>query len=398
MPFSLRSSLSPGVILAGALASLGAASLPAFADPATAPTAAPAVTPAAASESAAVDEGFGEVVSISATFFRTRIVDPSGRPLRGLEPKDLEVSVAGKEIPVLALDWYEEPLSLAAEADDPEALAPAPRLRVSHRGQVFVFFVDIDPGSGLKADLESRRQYLVAVGRLVESLPAGAYASVFSRDTHLKLRQDFTTDRKLVSAAIHEAVRSGDGTAAAKAEGPSFLRPHFDESRARLAVSADRALEAMALALDPLPGEKVLVYLRLGQGRFENARQGTMAPEMLAAVRALQAARVSVFVFDHVGWIKPSSLEFDRTTPPMLILQTVVGSTGGKYVEARPDPHPSARRLSETIRGYYLVTLDPNELPKEQTQVLSVKLRKKKGEVLLTPVWTTVEREEVDVP
>lgn len=108
---------------------------------------------------------------------------------------------------------------------------------------------------------------------LIDSLPAGAYAAVLSRDTHLKLRQDFTTDRKLVSTALHEAVRGGNGPKSAPAGtegGRPFLLPHFDENRARLAVSTDSAFEETARALDPLPGEKtpqrMIVKLRKKRG------------------------------------------------------------------------------------------------------------------------------------
>lgn len=381
MKFSAHSP-SFGVLLSGALACLLSASLPALADPAgvaTAPPSAPA-TPAA-------DESFGEVVSVSLTFFRSRLVDGSGRPILGLEPKDLAVDVAGKEVPVLALDWYADPLPLAAEIDQPDSLAAAPRHRVSHRGQLFVFLVDAGViAAGYGAEIEARRQYLAAVRGLVDSLPEGAYAAVLLRDTHLKLRLDFTTDRKLVSRAIQEAVRSGGPEPSPAGENGArpFLADHFDENRARLAVTTDGALGETARALEALPGEKVLLYLRLGPGRFEETQGAAISEEMLASIQALQAARTSFFALDH----------YVQGAPARLTMEQIALSTGGLYVPARPDPHPAAKRVAQTVSGYYLVTLDPAALPQEKTpQRMTVKLKGKKGMVLSTPLWTVTGNE-----
>lgn len=362
-----------GALLWGALACLSSASLPALADPAPAATASSSVL-----EAPAEDEGSGEADSVSVTFFRARAVDSSGRPLLGLEPKDLSVNIGGREVPVTAVDWYADPLSLPDEVDRPEALVPA-----TDRGQLFAFLVDIEPGSHLGAQLEARRQYFAAVRRLVEDLPERAYAAVLWRDEHLKLRQDFTTDKKLVFRAIQEAARSAGAEPAPAAEaGRTFLAAHFDEDRARLAVGSERALVETARALEPLPGEKVLIYLRVGQGRFEEIRGVTLGEEMVEAILALQEARTAFFAFDHYGLDEPT----------VLAVVKVANSTGGWYMQARSDPHPAAKRLTQTIRGYYLVTLDSAALPQEDLpRQMSVKLTGKKGEVLAAPFWTVTK-------
>lgn len=331
-----------------------------------------------------VSDTFGEVISVSLTYFRARVVDASGRPVPGLGPQDFEMKVGDKPVPLTSVDWYADSVTPASDDDPDAALAePSPAAaevaphRVSTRGTLYLFFVESEPGRGMGGSPSARQELFAAIGDFLAALPADAWVAVVSRDGRLHLALDFTPDRAATLEAVRRAARGQEPPAAdAPAAAGLRLRAHWSEARAAEASTSEAALFETARALRPLPGEKAVVYLRLGPGAFS---PGADSPELLAAIRAFQGARASLFVVDarRGGTIARDSL------------QRLVLSTGGSYVAARTTPQSKLRQLARTLGGYYLMTLDPEELPRVETpQKVTVRLReKRKGEVLMVPLW-----------
>jgi hypothetical protein len=151
--------------------------------------------------------------------------------------------------------------------------------------------------------------------------------------------------------------------------------PGFDVTAARRAASPEKALEVTARALATLPGEKSIVYLGWGLGRYTSSGV-QMTPAYAPAVRALTAAHASVFVLD-VTSADFHSLEVG--------LQGVAAATGGTYAKTNVLPGLATDALTRTLSGYYLLTLDRSGLEGKKGAV-RIDLRGKQGTLLARPM------------
>lgn len=316
-------------------------------------------------------EAFEDEITVALDTVVLRVVDSWGRPVLGLQPEDFRVRVGKREIPVLDVEWVSsgeiESRSVPSEGE-PEILAEVVVEEEKRpAGKLVVFFVQAD----LETTRISGQMRLRPYTRdLLATLHPDDRVAVISYDSHLKLWQDFTRDRGATHEAIDRAmvftpeedVPLGD---------PSLAR-HFDFAKAKKAASPERALQVMAEALRPLPGEKVIVFLGWGLGRF-GATGVKMTPNYAPAVRALAAARASVFVLD-VTSADAHSLEVG--------LEAVAAATGGAYFRTFRLPELATKTLARTILGHYVLLLDRDQLPGEGGR-LRVDLRDKRGSVLL---------------
>jgi VWFA-related protein len=321
-------------------------------------------------------------IDVSLSTIVVRAVDTWGAPILNLRPEDFRVRAGKREIPVVAVDWVsgEEPapaVSQEATEETEEVTVPVPR----PAGRLVVFFVqaDLNPtriSGQLRLRLHTRE--------LLDALHPEDRMAVVSYDSHLKLRQDFTRDRDTVYAALDQGMLWGKEPDIAP-DGPESLAGHFDFAAARRAASPERALEVTAKALEPFPGEKTMIFLGWGLGRFGGGGVD-MVPAFAPAVRALAAARTSVFVLD-VTSADGHSLEVG--------LQGVADATGGLYLKTFRLPNLAIRTLSQAISGYYVLTLDPSQLPEKigRGGHLEIELRDgKRGTVLYRPVAWRGER------
>ena len=211
------------------------------------------------------------------------------------------------------------------------------------------------------------------VDRLLRSLHPDDRVAIVSFDSHLKLWHDFTSDRRATFETLEQAVSYGSPLARRNVRGPSLVES-FDFHAAKQAASPEEALRVTAEALIPHGGEKDVIYLGWGLGRF--GRGGvTMTAAYEPAVRALDAARTTVFVLD-VTQADSHSLEVG--------LQNVANHTGGTYARTYRFSSQAIRRLARTIGGHYLVTIDRSALPLARGR-LKITLKEKKGRVLFKP-------------
>jgi VWFA-related protein len=325
-------------------------------------------------ETAAPPVQFEAAIDVSLTTVVVRVVDTWGQPVLDLSPKDFRVRVGKVEVPVVAVDWTsgDEPVP-PAPAPSEGAAVTAEAVPPHPPGRLMVFFVqaDLNP-TRISGQLRLRPH----TRELLETLHPEDRIAVVSYDSHLKLRQDFTRDHDVAYAAMDEAMLWGKEREIAP-DGPDSLAGHFDFAAAREAASPERALEVTARALAPLPGEKTLIYLGWGLGRFggDGVR---MTPAYAPAARALGAARASVFVLD-VTSADSHSLEVG--------LQAIADATGGVYLKTFRLPGLATRTLAKAISGYYVLTLDRSQLPAKVTGSgeLRIELRDKRGTVVARP-------------
>jgi VWFA-related protein len=324
------------------------------------------------------EKAFEDEITVSLATMVVRVVDTWGRPILGLKPEDFRVRVGKKDVPVVGLEWITaenpEPVVQADPQPDTggtggivmEDSGPAP---LPNRLLVFFVQTDLNP-TRISGQLRLRRY----TKELLDTLHPGDRAAVVSYDSHLKLWQDFTADRDGIHAAIDRAMLwSAEGQVAPG--DPVSLGAHLDPEVARKAASPERALEVMARALEPLPGEKAVIYLGWGLGRFSTGGVH-MTPDYKPAVRALGAAKASVFVLD-VTSADYHSLEVG--------LESVAADTGGVYLKTFRHPQLATRTLAKTISGYYVLTLDHSSFAGEDGR-LDIGLRNnRQGTVLIRP-------------
>jgi len=322
--------------------------------------------------------GFEEEITVALSTLTVRVVDGLGNPVTGLGPTDFRVRIGGREVPVAAVDWSssEEGKSVPV----PFLPAPGPREPETARppGQLVVFFVQADLNPTRISGQLRLRPY---TRELLDRLHPADLAAVVSFDSHLKLWQDFTRDRDAVYTALdramiwtEEAEEPGEA-GIARAEAEISLARGFNAADARRAASPERALEVTARALVPLSGEKSVVYLGWGLGRFTSAGV-QMTPAYAPAVRALSTAHASVFVLD-VTSADFHSLEIG--------LQAVAAATGGTYAKTNVLPGLATAALTRTLSGYYVLTLDRTEVAAAKGAV-RIDLRDRPGTVLARPV------------
>lgn len=318
------------------------------------------------------EETFGESITVALDTLTVRVVDNAGRPVPDLGPEDFLVRVRGREVPVTAVDWVASGTTtrIRAETLPLEEREPVPP--AEPEGKLVVFFVQADLNPTRISGQMRLRPY---TRELLATLHPADRIAVVSYDSHLKLWLDFTADHEAVHKAVDRAQLFARPPVLPARETPS-LAASFDLAEGRRVASPEKALEVTARALSRLPGEKTMVYLGWGLGRF-GVGGVRMTPDYKPAVRALHAARVSVFVLD-VTSADYHSLEVG--------LQSVAAATGGTYASTFRLPNVATDRIAHAISGHYVLTFDRAALQAAGGGRLEVKLRGRRGEVLVRPI------------
>jgi VWFA-related protein len=314
------------------------------------------------------DPTYEESIEVSLRTCAVRVLDVGGKPILGLRPEDFRADVARRRIPVLAVEWVGPgaALSVPAMADAVAAETPPGRFEIApaaqEAGRLVVVFVQADMNPTRVSGQMRLRPY---TRELLDTLHPSDRVAVVSFDSHLKLWQDFDTDLEATHRAIDVAFRYSPEVVVAAAR-PHSLARHFDPEAARRAASPERALELVGRALEALPGQKTLIFLGWGLGRFgvDGVR---MTPNYDPAVRALRDARAAVFVLD-VTSADEHSLAVG--------LEGVADDTGGLYLSTFQQPGVATRILAEAISGYYVLTFDAADVG-EREDDLRVRLERR---------------------
>ena len=323
----------------------------------------------ASSQDPRLADQFGEEITVSLISMTVRAVDGRGYPITGLGPGDFRVRVGRQEVPVVGVDWFSsgEP---APAAEAPAAPAPESRPAAQPAGKLVVFWVQADLNPTRISGQLRLRPY---TEELLGTLHPADRMAVISFDSHLHLRQDFTADREAVYAAIDRGMLYGESETGA-GSGEVSLKGSFDVEAAVAAASPERALELTAEAMADLPGEKIIVFLGWGLGRFGSFGV-QMTPAFYPAVRALRRANIPVFVLD-VTSADYHSLEVG--------LESVAHATGGTYAKTNVLTGLATDFLARAISGHYVVTIDPESVTRGGP--VTVELRGRKGSVITRPL------------
>jgi hypothetical protein len=300
-----------------------------------------------------------ELLSVTARF-----VDASGTPLPGIEPGDLIATAGDHEVPIAAVDWYGKPLDLRPDFGRLESGIGDISSEPGGSGRLLVIFLqnDFEPSR-----VKGHMKLFPGLRQMIDNLRPADRVAVVSFYAHLKLWQDFTSDREAAQASLGKAFFPGaEPGEVAPGEGPSLL-PYFDREAAREVASSAEALQFTADALAAVPGEKDILYFGYGL-------EGGNLQRML---RALTGARATVFVVD--------TTQADGHTLSGTLV-SLAASTGGTYGSSFYYADRALDRIERTIAGHYQVTLDLSAQP-DAAGRLSIRLRDKKGTVLMAPMW-----------
>jgi hypothetical protein len=313
---------------------------------------------------------FYDVITVDVFTVVARIIDSSGKPLPGIGPGDLIATVGGRELPVAAVDWHGTPLDErdTREAGRSRTGAPPGRPlpgaldRIEAEGRRVVIFLqnDFEP-----TRVAGQTKLLPPLRRLVDNLGPKDRVAVLSFYAHLKLWQDFTTDKAAVKASLHRAFFPGARPGKVEpSESPSLLDT-FDAAEARDVSNPIGALRYTAEALAPLPGEKDIIFFGYGL-------DGAGLESML---HALQSAHATTFIVDT------TQAEWHTLG---ITLETTARATGGTYGTSEDFAQLALARIGRLLAGHYVVTIDRSDAAEARGR-LELRLRDGPGTILIAP-------------
>jgi VWFA-related protein len=283
-------------------------------------------------------------------------------------------------VPLEAADWVpaDEPEIPAVDPADASPPEPAPsgglpRLPGGRReypsGRLLIFLFQTN-WEGTR--LTGLMRMAIQARRFLDTLLPTDRVAILSFDSHLKLRQDFTSDRIKLEAAIDDAIRFGESDRDIRIEFPSLAR-HFDFRAAKRAVTPEKALAIISRAAAPIPGGKSMLFFGWGLGTIGGA--GGPSPRDVMdyrdALPALSKARINIFTLD-VTDADYHSLETS--------LERISDLTGGAYEKTHLFAGLAMERVRKAISGRYVLVFRKPDGPRGAHEI-SVKLVGTRGRV-----------------
>jgi len=329
---------------------------------------------------------FQESITVARILLDVRVTDADGKPITGLTADDFIVKLGGKEATVESVTWIDdvlredEPvdespgLSAGEENGDPASLenSPGPRLAGPSRGRLFVVFVQTDFARNHER-VTGQMHFERFAEDMIDGMQPEDRVAVFSFDSHLKFRLDFTSDKASVQAAIRDSIHINEPPRPPIVPNPS-LAGRLDAKAMLAAPDSETALILVANALRPIEGPKTLLLLGWGLGHLVGGVV-EMGAKWTIARHALDASRVSVFALDTT-FADYHDLEIG--------LQHAAKSTGGFYAKTHEFPQLAIDRLQRTLTGHYELELRrPAEL-KPGTHGIDIRV-KRRGAIVLAP-------------
>ncbi len=307
-------------------------------------------------------EGVQERVSVERVVVDAYVTDARGNPIPDLSAGDFRLRVDGRNVPIESAEWIgvDQPevelpaaSSLVRRLSDSPPVQPEPgAVQLPPRGRLFILFFQTDLAEPTRATGSLRIAFWAR--RFAETLLPTDRVAVVSFDSHLKLRQDFTTDREKIVAAIHDAIRTGLPAPPDEDAIPS-LASNFDFEAARLAVTPEKGIALVSRAAAPIVGAKTMIFFGYGLRTIgglagPNPRDSRDLAEALPAVGE---ARISIFTIDT----PTRGHTLGRT------LEGLAKLTGGLY--QKPDFLPDfvLGRVLRATAGRYVIVFKKPDLP-----------------------------------
>lgn len=316
-----------------------------------------------------------ETITVSRVLLDVRVTELNGEPILGLTKDDFTVTLGGKQAKIESVTWVPDTTVARVIAGVEEEDAPKPEPSESQpmpRGRLFVVFIQTDFGRATER-VRGQMHFFRYAKQMIESFEPDDRVAVFSFDSHLKFRLDFTADKERVNRVITDAMAIGDPPTPPVVPNPSLAR-RMNREEMMKASSSEEALILVGNALRNIPGPKSM--LLMGWGLGEHWAGGVvMGPKYAIARRVLEAARVTIFALD--------TTDADYHTLEVG-LSKAAEDTGGFYAKTHIFPRLAIDRLQRTLSGHYeLEVRRPSEL-RPGTHEVEVRV-KRKGVAVLAP-------------
>ena len=284
-----------------------------------------------------------EQITVERILVDARVTDDNGNPITGLKAADFRVKVDGKPASVESIEWIPETAAARELADIDAGIAdvntsldqPAPH------GRLLIFFYQTDFARN-SVRLIGQMQQVVNANDWLDWLDPEDRVAVFSFDSHLKFRLDFTNNKDHIKDAMEQSLLTDEPPPPRIVPMPALAK-RLDRNEMRKAASPEAALIIVANALRPIPGPKSIILFGWGLGRLTPSGV-MMESKYVPARQALESARASVFSIDFTQ-ADYHSLEAG--------LGKVAGDTGGFYAKTFHFPKIAVERLQKTLAGHY---------------------------------------------
>jgi len=328
---------------------------------------------------------YEESITVSRVLIEVRVTQANGEAIADLTPADFEVTIGGTIVTVASATFVRDdaPMPPSTPSDKIPYLDRSGEVMpvFESSGRLFVVFIQTDftrHHTRTKGQMKFRRY----AEEFVRSLAPEDRVAVFSFDSHLKFRCDFTTDKDAVADAIEESILIDQPPPPPPVFGPS-LAPLVKRSALRRATTPEKALKLIGDALRPVDGAKTLFLIGWGLGH--RTRAGTMTVmdfQWPSAFKALEAARVTLYALDTT---EADSHDLQGG------LKNAAETTGGYYASTFHFPHAVVDRLQRTISGHYeLELLAPSNLG-AGTHLIDVTVRRRGNLKILFPQMAVIE-------
>lgn len=316
---------------------------------------------------------YQESITVVRILVDVRVTDSHGEPITGLTGEDFDVRIGGQRAPVESVSWIPDTreAAIAASSATVEELADLP----PPAGRLIVVFVQTD-FSRNTARVVGQMHFQHYAEQIIEALQPEDRVAVFSFDSHLKFRLDFSNNKSEIQAAIRDSMLVNHPPPPQIVPNPA-LAPRLDPKAMRAADDSETALILVGNALRPIPGPKSMLLLGWGLGQ-RTGRTVSMRPKWTIARRALEAARVSIFALDTTD-ADYHDLEIG--------LNVAAQQTGGFYAKTHSFPQIAVQRLQRTLTGHYELELRRPEGLKPGTHPLDVRVKTRGVTVLAPSSW-----------
>lgn len=314
---------------------------------------------------------FRDTIEVVRILIDVRVTEIDGTPVTDLTADDFTVTIGRKRASVESATWVDDvggEESLVLERDGEAVVEAAP----AKRGRLFVAFVQTDFGRDSWRTTGQMNFSRYAM-ELIESLEPEDRVAVFSFDSHLKFRTDFTTDKSLAAAAVRDSIFIDHPPPPPAVPAPS-LASRLDREAMRRAASSEAALLIVANALRHIDGPKSLLLIGWGLGD-RVSRQVVMKPIWTAVRQALTASRTTIFALDTT-YADYHDLEIG--------LSRAAEDTGGFYVKTHVFPRIAIERVARTVSGHYELEIRRPAGLRPGTHAVDVRV-KRRGVNVLAP-------------
>ena len=325
-----------------------------------------------------------ETITVSRVVVDARVTEFGGEPITDLTAEDFEVKIGGKRAVVESVEWIDDVEGIKSSSRQvvEEHTPDLPLVDSSTRrlGRLFVLFVQTDFARN-SARVHGHMKFMQYADSLLDTLTPDDRAAVFSFDSHLKFRLDFSSDREAIRQALLDSLFIDHPQPPPIVPSPS-LGANLDREEMRRAAHSETGLLIVANALRPIPGPKSILLLGWGLGERKMGGGVMMKRQWKPTRYALDAARASIFALDTT-YATYHDLEIG--------LIAAAEQTGGFYAKTHEFPQIAIERLQRTLTGHYELTLRTIEDLKPGTQPLTVRV-KRRGATILAPTSVIIRR------